>query len=97
MDDQRVAPRHGDIEQPAFFLNPFALADTEAGGNAAVDDIEHEEILPFLPFCRMDRRQEQLVVVAMRRPRVVAAWGRRIECKVRREAFACQICSGLGN
>ena len=48
-------------------LLPVAMSD----GNAAVDDVEHMHGLPLLPLGGVDRRQDQVVVVApaARRPR----------------------------
>ena len=41
---------HGDIEEPTFFLDLVTGPDPEIGGNAAVNCVEYEDRLPFLPF-----------------------------------------------
>src|SRR6478736_4190866 len=50
-----LRPSHGDMEQPAFLVDVRRCSSREIGGNAAVNDIQHEH-----PFGRMDRREDQI-------------------------------------
>ena len=56
----RASSRH---EQAPLFLDLGCRSGTEIGGNAAVDDVQDEDRLPFLSFGRMDGRQDQIVLV----------------------------------
>jgi hypothetical protein len=59
---------HCDIEQSTFFLDFGGGAGAEIGGDTAVHGIQHEDGLPLLPLCRMDRGQDQKVLIEQRRP-----------------------------
>jgi hypothetical protein len=77
-----LGARHRDVKQAAFFLDLFARAGGHIGRNAAIDDIEDKDRLPFLPFRRMDRRQDQIVFVEQGLSGLVARGLRRVERKI---------------
>jgi hypothetical protein len=43
-----LGARHGDMEQAPLLLDLGGRAGAEIGGNASVDDVEHEKGSPFL-------------------------------------------------
>jgi hypothetical protein len=49
-----LGARHRDIEQASLLLDLGGRPGAEVGGNAAIDDIEHEDGLPFLALGGMD-------------------------------------------
>ena len=51
-----LRPRHRHIEQPALLFDFRRRPRAEIGGDAAVDGVEDEDRLPFLPLGGMDRR-----------------------------------------
>ena len=71
--------RHGDVQQPSLFLDLVALADRQVARNAAVDDVEHEHLRPFLSLGRMDGGEDEIVLIQVRRPGQVAGGVRRIK------------------
>ena len=90
-DDQRqfvARPGHRDIEEAPLLLDLFGRAGREIGGNAAVDAVEHEHRAPFLALGRMDGREDEIVLVAQRRPRLVAGRVGRVEGQFAQEALA---------
>ena len=89
-----LGPRHGDVEQPPFLLDLVAAAGAEVGGDAAVDAVEQEHRLPFLPLGRMDGGEDQVVLVEQRRSRLVAGGVRRVEGELGQEALAARIAGG---
>ena len=89
-----LRPRHGDIEQPALLLDLGRGAGAEVGRDAAVDDVEHEDRLPFLPLGGMDRREDQIILVEKRRAGLVAGRVRRVERQFGEEALARRIARG---
>ena len=92
---QRVpGPRHRDVEQPPLLVDLVLRAGAEIGRNAAVDDVEHEHVLPFLALGRMDGGEDQVVLVEMRRAGAVAGRVRRIEREIGQEALARGIAGG---
>ena len=89
-----LGARHGDIEQPALLLDLGRRAGAEIGRHAAVDDVEHEDRLPFLALGGMDGRQDQIVLVEQRHAGLVAGRVRRIERQFGQEALARRIAAG---
>ena len=89
-----LGARHGDIEQPPLLLDLGRRAGAEVGGNAAVDDVEHEDRFPFLPLGGMDRREDQIVLVEQRHARLIAGGIRRVERQLGQEALARRIAGG---
>ena len=86
-----LCPRHRDIEQPALLLDLIALADRKVARDAAIDGIKHEHLRPFLALGRMDRRQDQIILVEMRRTGLVAGGVRRIKCQIGEKTLARRI------
>ena len=74
-----LGARHRDIEQTPFFLDLGGRPSAEVGGNAAIDDVEHEDGLPFLALGGMDRRKDQVILVEQRHACLVARRVQRIE------------------
>jgi len=74
-DEMQVVPGagHRDVEQPAFLFGLGGGADAQVGGNAAVDDVENVDRLPFLYLGGVDGREDQIVFVAMGNAGLVAA------------------------
>src|SRR5207302_3430664 len=54
---------HGDIKQTALFLDLRRIAGGHVRGDAAIDEIQHVDRIPFLALGRMDRRQDQIILV----------------------------------
>src|SRR5579863_1018357 len=74
-DDERefvLRAGHRDIEEAPLLLDLLRRAGGEVGGNAAVDAVQDEHRAPFLPLGRMDGREDEIVLVAVGRPRFVA-------------------------
>jgi hypothetical protein len=61
-------------------------ASREIGGYAAVNDIQHEDGFPLLPFGRMNRREDQIVLIQHRHPCLIARGIRRVERQLGQEA-----------
>ena len=80
--------RHRDIEQPALLLDLGRGAGGKVGRDAAVHDVEHEDRFPFLSLGRMDRRQDQIILVEQRHARLVAGRVGRIEGDLGQETLA---------
>src|ERR1700731_1945522 len=78
-----LGARHRDIEQTPLLLDLGGRPSAEVGGNAAIDDVEHEDRLPFLALGGMDRREDQIVLVEQRHACLVTRRIRRIERKFR--------------
>jgi len=83
-----LSPRHRDIEQATFLFYFLSGAGAKIGWNAAVDDIEDEHRFPLLALCRMDCRQNQIVLIKQRNADLVAGGLGRIECKLGQKALA---------
>ena len=86
-----LGPRHGDVEQPPLLLDLGRRAGAEIGRDAAVDDIEHEDRLPFLPLGGMDGGEDQIILVEQRHAGLVAGRVRRVERQFGQEALARRI------
>jgi hypothetical protein len=82
-----LGARHGDIEQTPLLLDLSGRPGAEVGGNAAIDDVEHENGLPFLALGGMDRREDQIILVEERHARLVARRIGRIERKFGQETL----------
>ena len=46
---------HRDVEEPALLLDLFLATDRHIRRDAAVDHVQNEHSVPFLPFGGMDR------------------------------------------
>src|ERR1700730_9188315 len=86
-----LGARHRDIEQTPLLLDLGGRPSAEVGGNAAIDDVEHEDGLPFLALGGMDRRKDQIVLVEQRHAGLVARRVRRIERKFGQETLPGRI------
>ena len=82
-----LSPCHGDVEQAAFFVDLVLRADAEVDRDAAIDDVENEHRLPFLALGRMDRRQDQVILVEMRNASLVTRCIQWIKGELGQEAF----------
>ena len=82
-----LGARHRDIEQTPLLLDLGGRPGAEVGGNAAIDDVEHEDGLPFLALGGMDRRKDQIILVEQRHACLVTRRIRRIERKFGQETL----------
>jgi hypothetical protein len=82
-----LGARHRAIEQTPLLLDLGGRPGAEVGGNAAIDDVEHEDRLPFLALGGMDRRKDQIVLVEQRHACLVTRRVRRIERKFGQETL----------
>src|SRR5437660_2194705 len=57
---------HSDIKEAALFVDLRRRAGGHVGGDAAIDEVQHIDRLPFLALGRMDRRQDQIILVELR-------------------------------
>ena len=89
-----LGARHGDIEQPPLFLDLGAGAGREVRWQAAVDDIENVDRLPFLALGRMDGGEDQIVLVEQRLAGSIAGGLGRIERELGEEPLAARIGRG---
>jgi len=80
--------RHRDIEEAPLLLYLGRGAGAEVRGNAAIDDVQHEDRSPFLAFGGMDGRKDQIIFVEQRRPGLVAGRFRRIKRELRQEPLS---------
>ena len=64
--------RHGDIKKTSLLLDFGVRARGEIRGDAAVDDVQHKDRLPFLALCRMNGRENQIILIQERSPGVIA-------------------------
>ena len=60
----RSGYRH--IKKPALLVDLFGFAACHIRRNTAVDEVENEDRVPFLPLGRMNGRQDQIVLVELR-------------------------------
>src|SRR6202023_125810 len=86
-----LGARHRDIEQTPLLLDLSGRPGTEVGRNAAVDNVEHEDRLPFLALGGMDRREDQIILVEQRHACLVTRRIRRIERKFGQETLPRRI------
>src|SRR5580704_12354423 len=85
---------HGDIEQAALFVDLRRIAGGHVGGDAAIDEVQHVDRIPFLPFGRMDRRQDQIILVEPGPAGFGARRIGRVERHFGEEAFAVWVTHG---
>src|SRR5262249_6422168 len=62
--------------------------------NAAINDVEYEHGFPFLAFGRVDRRQDEKILVKQRNSCEVARGVRRIERQLGQEALTRRVSAG---
>src|ERR1700730_12346286 len=74
-----LGARHCDIEEPPLLLNLFRSAGAEVRWNTSIDDIQHEDRLPFLALGGMDGRKDQIILIEQRQAGLIAGRIRRIE------------------
>ena len=79
---------HRDIQQSTFLLDLGGGADAEIGGDTAVHCVQHEDGLPLLPLRRMDRGQDQIILIKQRYARLIASRVRRVERQLGQEPLA---------
>ena len=70
---------HRHIQKAALLLDLLAATDCHVRGDAAVDDIQHEDGIPLLALGRVDRRQQEVVLVEMWRDCLGAGGLRRVQ------------------
>ena len=80
--------RHRHVEQAPLLLDLGGAAGRHVGRDAAVDHVEHVHRAPLLALGRVDRRQDQVVLVALRRAGLVAGGLGRVERQLGQEALA---------
>jgi hypothetical protein len=83
--------RHRDVEEAPFLFQFLSVAGGEIRWNATIDHVEDENRFPFLAFRRMDRGQDQVVLIKSREARLVTRGVRRIERKLGQEALTRRI------
>src|SRR5579859_735897 len=90
MDEMELVARarHRDVEQPALLLDFLRTSGGHVGRNTSVDNVQNIDHIPLLPFGRVDRRENQVVVVNQRIAREIARRFRGIERQVAEEALA---------
>jgi hypothetical protein len=52
-----------DVEEAPFFFQLVSGAGSKIGWNATIDHVERENRFPFLAFRRMDRGQNEIILV----------------------------------
>src|SRR6202035_2346703 len=70
---------HCDIEDPPLLLNLFRSAGAEVRRNTSIDDIQHEDRLPFLALGGMDGRKDRIILIEQRQAGLIPGRIRRIE------------------
>src|SRR5215831_6764910 len=85
---------HGDIQQAALFVDLRWLVGGHIRGDAAINEVQHVNSVPFLPLGRMDCRQDQIILVELKTAGVGAARIGRVECHLGEEAFAARVTHG---
>ncbi len=83
--------RHRDIEEAALFLDFRRRPGGEIGRQATVHGVEQEYRGPLLALGRMDRRQDQVVLVLERHAGFIAGRVRRIERQLGEKALAARV------
>src|SRR3954463_6633970 len=82
---------HRDVQQSTFLLDLGGSAGADIGGDAAVHRVQDEDRLPLLPLCRVDRGQDQIVLIAQWYARLIACGIWRIESELRQKPLAGRI------
>src|SRR6516165_8733663 len=70
---------HRDVEQATLLFQLLSSAGAKIGGDAAINDVEDKDRFPLLAFCRMNRRQDQVVLIKQRYTGLVAGGIRWVE------------------
>ena len=86
-----LCTRHRDVKQAALLLELSGSASAEVRRHATVDHVEDIDRLPFLALRRMDRRQDEVVLIQERHAGLIAGRVRRVQGEFRQEAFARSI------
>jgi hypothetical protein len=94
-DEMEIVPGacHRDIEEAPLLLDLGRGAGTEVRGNAAIDDVQHEDRFPLLALGRVKGRKDHIILVEQRHTGLVAGRVRRIERELRQESFSRGISS----
>src|SRR5271169_7079666 len=87
-------PGHRYIEEPALLIDLLGSAACHIRRNAAVDEVENEDHVPFLPLGRMNGRQDQIVLVELRAAGFGAAGIGRVQCQLSQKALAGGVAGG---
>src|SRR5437016_5250423 len=74
-----LGPGHRDIEEATLLFDLSRSSGAKIRRYAAVDHVEHKYRFPFLSFGRMDRREDQVVLVKERHTGLVAGRVGRVE------------------
>src|SRR6266436_9456833 len=85
---------HGDIKQTALFLDLRRIAGGHVRGDAAIDELQHIDRVPFLTLGRMDRRQDQIILVEPGKAGFGAGRIGRVERHFGEKAFAVWVAHG---
>ena len=85
---------HGDIKQTALFLGLRRIAGGHVRGDAAIDEVQHVDRIPFLTLGRMDRRQDQIILVEPGAAGFRAGRVGRVERHFGEKAFAVWVAHG---
>src|SRR5262249_28050039 len=86
-----LGARHRDIEEAPLLLDLFRSASAEVRRNASINNIEHEDRLPFLALGRMNSREDQIILVEQRQAGLIAGRVWRIERQFCQETLPRQI------
>ena len=81
-------PGHRHIEEPPLLVDLLEFASCHVGRNAAVDEVENKDRVPFLPLGRMNGRQDQIVFVELRAAGFGAAGIGRVQCQLGQKTLA---------
>jgi hypothetical protein len=78
--------RHRDVEQTAFFFQFGGGAGAEIRRYAAIDDLENVHRFPFLAFCGVDGRENEIVLIQQRNEAwsLVASGGSSVSSVIKR-------------
>jgi hypothetical protein len=85
---------HSDIQQAPLFLDLRSIAGGHVRGNAAIDEIQHIDRVPFLTLGRTDRRQDQIILVEPGATGFGTARIGRVERHLGEKAFAARVIHG---
>src|SRR6516162_5951680 len=89
-----LSARHRDIKQTAFLFQLLSGARTEVRRDAAVDNVQDEDGFPLLALRRVDRGQDQVILIKQRYTGLVAGGVRRVERELGQEALARRVAAG---
>src|SRR6516165_9845760 len=77
-----LSPCHGDVEETALFLDLRCASCRPIRWDATIDTVQDEYRFPLLAFCRMDRRQDQVIFIDQWHSSFVAGCARWVECEL---------------